>query len=71
LLIVGSSFPYVEFYPKPDQAKAVQIDLDPQRIGLRYQVDVGLELVGSGQECGTAMSIDAAVAYQPLWRSAT
>jgi len=42
LLIVGSSFPYVEFYPKPDQAKAVQIDLDPQRIGLRYQVDVGL-----------------------------
>jgi pyruvate dehydrogenase (quinone) len=42
LLIVGSSFPYVEFYPKPGQAKAVQIDLDPQRIGLRYQVDVGL-----------------------------
>ncbi|MBV8720242.1 MAG: pyruvate oxidase [Chloroflexi bacterium] len=42
LLIVGSSFPYIEFYPKPDQAKAVQIDLDPQRIGLRYSVEVGL-----------------------------
>jgi pyruvate dehydrogenase (quinone) len=42
LLIVGSSFPYVEFYPKPAQAKAVQIDLDPQRIGLRYSVEVGL-----------------------------
>jgi pyruvate dehydrogenase (quinone)/pyruvate oxidase len=42
LLIVGSSFPYIEFYPKPDQASAVQIDLDPERIGLRYPVDVGL-----------------------------
>jgi pyruvate dehydrogenase (quinone) len=42
LLIVGSSFPYIEFYPKPDQARAVQIDLDPVRIGLRYPVEVGL-----------------------------
>lgn len=42
LLIVGSTFPYVEFYPKPDQAHAVQIDLDPQRIGLRYPVETGL-----------------------------
>ena len=30
LLIVGSTFPYIEFYPKPGQARAVQIDLDPQ-----------------------------------------
>lgn len=42
LIIAGSSFPYLEFYPKPGQAKAVQIDLDPARIGLRYPVDVGL-----------------------------
>ena len=42
LLMVGSSFPYIEFLPKPGQAKAVQIDLDPMRIGLRYSVDVGL-----------------------------
>ena len=42
LLIVGSSFPYIEFYPEPGQARAVQIDLDPQRIGLRYPVEVGL-----------------------------
>ncbi|HEY7959786.1 MAG TPA: thiamine pyrophosphate-dependent enzyme, partial [Sphingomicrobium sp.] len=42
LLIVGSSFPYIEFYPKPGQAKAVQIELDPKRVGLRYPVDVGL-----------------------------
>lgn len=42
LLIVGSSFPYVEYYPRPDQAKAVQIELDPKRIGLRYPVAAGL-----------------------------
>ena len=42
LLIVGSSFPYIEFYPEPGQARAVQIDLDPQRLGLRYPVEAGL-----------------------------
>src|SRR5881296_1978576 len=42
VLIVGSGFPYIEFMPKPDQAKGVQIDLDPQQIGLRFPVDVGL-----------------------------
>jgi pyruvate dehydrogenase (quinone) len=42
LLIVGSSFPYVEFYPEPGQARAVQIGLDAERIGLRYPVEAGL-----------------------------
>lgn len=42
LLIVGSSFPYIEFMPKPGQAKGVQIELDPKRIGLRFPVEVGL-----------------------------
>ena len=42
LLIVGSSFPYIEFCPKPGQARGVQIELDPMRIGLRYPVEVGL-----------------------------
>jgi len=42
LLIVGASFPYIEYYPKPGQAKGVQIELDPMRIGLRYPVEVGL-----------------------------
>ena len=42
LLMVGSSFPYIEFLPKPDQAKGIQIDLDPKRIGLRFPVEVGL-----------------------------
>jgi pyruvate dehydrogenase (quinone)/pyruvate oxidase len=42
LLIAGSNFPYIEFYPKPGKAKGVQIDIDPQRIGLRYPVAAGL-----------------------------
>ncbi|HZT19427.1 MAG TPA: thiamine pyrophosphate-dependent enzyme [Dongiaceae bacterium] len=47
LLIIGSSFPYIEFLPKPGQAAAVQIDDRPERIGLRYPVEVGL--VGDAQ----------------------
>jgi pyruvate dehydrogenase (quinone)/pyruvate oxidase len=42
LLMVGTSFPYIEFLPRPGQAKGVQIDIDPMRIGLRYPVEVGL-----------------------------
>ncbi|WP_043344016.1 thiamine pyrophosphate-dependent enzyme [Belnapia moabensis] len=42
LLIVGSTFPYVEYYPKPGQARIVQIDRDAQRIGLRQAAEVGL-----------------------------
>ena len=42
LIIAGSSFPYLDFYPKPGQAKVVQIDIDATRIGLRHEVDVGL-----------------------------
>jgi pyruvate dehydrogenase (quinone)/pyruvate oxidase len=45
--MVGTSFPYIEYYPKPGEARGVQIDLDPQRIGLRYPVEVGL--VGDGR----------------------
>jgi pyruvate dehydrogenase (quinone) len=42
LIIAGSSFPYMEFYPKPGKAKTVQIDVSPMRIGLRHPADVGL-----------------------------
>jgi pyruvate dehydrogenase (quinone) len=42
LLMVGTSFPYIEFYPKPGKARGIQIDEDPARIGLRYPVELGL-----------------------------
>ena len=47
LLMVGTSFPYIEYLPEPDQAQGVQIDIDPMRIGLRFPVEVGL--VGDSQ----------------------
>ena len=42
LLMIGSSFPYIEFLPKPGQAVTVQIDDDPVRLGLRVPVDAAL-----------------------------
>ena len=42
LLIVGSTMPYSEYYPKAGQARAVQIDLDGSRCGLRYPTEVNL-----------------------------
>jgi pyruvate dehydrogenase (quinone) len=42
LLIIGSTMPYIEFYPQPGQVVCVQIDDKPERIGLRHPVDVGL-----------------------------
>jgi pyruvate dehydrogenase (quinone)/pyruvate oxidase len=42
MLMVGTSFPYTDHMPKPGEARAVQIDLDPGRIGLRFPVEVGL-----------------------------
>jgi pyruvate dehydrogenase (quinone) len=48
LLMVGTSYPYIEYLPKPGQCKCVQIDSNAQRIGLRTPVDVGL--VGDSQK---------------------
>jgi pyruvate dehydrogenase (quinone) len=53
LLMVGTSFPYIEFLPKPDQARGVQIDIDPVRIGLRFPVEVGL----IGDSCRTLQKL--------------
>jgi pyruvate dehydrogenase (quinone) len=42
LLTVGSNFPYTQFLPELDQAKAIQIDYDGRWIGMRYPYDVNL-----------------------------
>jgi pyruvate dehydrogenase (quinone) len=42
LFLVGTSFPYMDYLPKPGQAKAVQIDSDPARLGLRCAIEIGL-----------------------------
>jgi len=42
LITVGSNFPYVQFMPKLDQARAIQIDIDGSFIGMRYPYEVNL-----------------------------
>ena len=51
LLMAGTNFPYLEFMPKPDRARTVQIDIDPARIGTRHPAEVGL--VG---DCGRVLA---------------
>lgn len=42
LFMIGTSFPYIEYLPKPGQVRGIQIDIKPERIGLRYPVEIGL-----------------------------
>src|SRR5580692_4623372 len=53
LFMIGTSFPYIEFLPEPGSVKCVQIDIDPQRISLRYPADVAL--IGSSRACLRAL----------------
>ncbi|MEN3269704.1 thiamine pyrophosphate-dependent enzyme [Pseudonocardia sp.] len=52
-LIVGSATPYAEFWPKPGQARTVQIDVNADRIGLRHPVEIAL--VGHAEPTLTAL----------------
>ncbi|MEH3158569.1 MAG: thiamine pyrophosphate-requiring protein [Sphingomonas taxi] len=42
LLMIGTGFPWAEFLPADGQARAVQIDIAPEMLGLRYPVEVNL-----------------------------
>ncbi|MQA82710.1 MAG: thiamine pyrophosphate-requiring protein [Streptosporangiales bacterium] len=53
LLTVGSSFPYSQFLPPYDQARAVQIERDPTTIGMRYPYEINL--VGDSTATLTAL----------------
>jgi pyruvate dehydrogenase (quinone) len=48
LLMVGSSFPYSEWLPKPGQARGVQIDIDGRMLSIRYSMECAL--VGDAKE---------------------
>ncbi len=48
LFMVGSSFPYSEFLPKPGTARGVQIDIKGDKLSLRYPME--LNLVGDSAE---------------------
>lgn len=42
LLTVGSNFPYTQFLPELDQARAVQIDRSGKWIGMRYPYEINV-----------------------------
>ena len=42
LLMIGTNFPYAQFLPKNGKARAVQIDLNPARLGMRYPTELNL-----------------------------
>ncbi len=42
LLMIGTGFPWSEFLPKTGQARAVQIDIDPTMLGIRFPTEVNL-----------------------------
>ena len=48
LLMVGSSFPYAEFLPKPGQARGIQIDIDGRMLSIRYPME--LPLIGDSKQ---------------------
>src|SRR3954468_22004048 len=41
-LMIGSSFPYSEWLPKPGQARGVQIDIDGRNLAMRYPMEAPL-----------------------------
>jgi pyruvate dehydrogenase (quinone) len=48
LLMVGSSFPYSEWLPKPGQARGVQVDIDGRMLSIRYPMECAV--VGDAKE---------------------
>ena len=42
LLMIGTTFPYAEFLPADGQARAVQIDINPRNVSMRYATEVNL-----------------------------
>ena len=42
LLMVGTGFPWSEFLPEEGRARAVQVDIDPAMLSLRYPCEVNL-----------------------------
>ena len=66
LLMVGTSFPYSEWLPKENQARAVQIDISPRKLGLRFPADVLLH--GDSKETLQALLPRLARKTDRRWR---
>jgi pyruvate dehydrogenase (quinone) len=66
LLMVGTAFPYSEWLPKPGQARAVQIDVDARKLGIRYPVEVAM--VGDAAETLRALAPQLERKEDRAWR---
>ncbi|MGN9908435.1 thiamine pyrophosphate-requiring protein [Phytohabitans sp. LJ34] len=66
LLLVGTNDPWTEFYPAPGQARAVQIDIDGRRLGVRYPVEV--PLLGDAAETVAALLAVVGRRDRRAWR---
>ena len=66
LLVIGSSFPYTQFLPEFGKARAVQIDIDPHMVGLRYPYEVNL--VGDARKTLTRLLPLLDTAKDTGWR---
>ena len=42
LLMLGTNYPYGEFLPETGAARAIQVDLKPEQMGIRYPTEVNL-----------------------------
>jgi pyruvate dehydrogenase (quinone) len=67
LVIVGSNFPYSQFLPEFGKARAVQIDVDATRIGMRYPTEC--TLVGDAQATLAALLPLVERKEDRTWRS--
>ena len=66
LLTVGSNFPYTQFLPELDQARAIQIDRSGKWIGMRYPYE--LNLVGDAKATLQALIPLLTPQDRPSWR---
>jgi pyruvate dehydrogenase (quinone) len=66
LLMVGSSFPYSEWLPRPGQARGVQIDIDGRMLSIRYPMECALV----GDACATLRELIGLLKRKPdrSWR---
>jgi pyruvate dehydrogenase (quinone) len=42
LVLLGTNYPYGQFLPKSGHARAIQVDLKPEQMGLRYPTELNL-----------------------------
>jgi pyruvate dehydrogenase (quinone) len=42
LVLLGTNYPYGQFLPKTGAARAIQVDLKPEQLGLRYPTELNL-----------------------------